>query len=141
MWNKAYFLALITFGISLGIGILLALLNVIVDISNPGLGIIIQAGIAYTIGQVYVSKCRKSMSHSLKLWTSVYYFIIWAFWASFWWIVLYKFGLFGTIESSELISFYLLSITIIIGLSFLVSLPMYWMLGLGCKAYLKKLKK
>lgn len=106
--------------------------DIFFDIKIRGENLALQWMIAYTIGQIYTSKYKQVMSHHIKLWIVIYYFLIVIIVASLFMLIL------SPIIFSK-ISFSLLPW--ILGL-YVISAPiMYWMLGLGSKAYFKKINK
>ena len=137
MWlNKPYKLALIMYGLVVGVGIIIGIIGAIFGIQIRGGTLGLQWIIAYTIGQVYTSKYKQIMPHQIKLWTVIYYFLIVIIVASLFLLIL------GPIILSEIPASFLSWTFLIIGVLYTISAPiMYWMLGLGSKAYLKKINK
>lgn len=136
MWKKPYFLAGVIFSISLGISILLLILQSLIGVPIRGLGLTILVVISYTLGQVYASKYGEPMSHKLKVWTLIYYILISVIWAS---ICISLLSLSMSISIS--IYEYIFIIPLTLGINILISVIMYWLMGQGCKKYLEKMKK
>ena len=136
MWfNKPYKLALIMYALALVVGIIIATIEAILSLNIRGGTLGLQWIIAYIIGQTYTYKYRQIMPHHIKLWTVIYYSLIVIIVASLFMLIL------SPIILSE-ISVSFLPFILIIGAICLVSAPiMYWMLGLGSKAYFKKINK
>jgi len=135
MWKKPYFLAGVISGISVGIMLLLLLLEGLFDIRIRGVGLMIPGVVSYTIGQVYASKYEQPMSHQLKLWTLIYYIIILVIWTSF--LIIIQHLLEPILSIFENIFIILLSVVF----NILISLIMYWLMGQGCKKYLENMKR
>lgn len=134
--NKPYKLALIIYVLVVVVGLIIATIgDIFFDIKIRGENLALQWIIAYTIGQIYTCKYKQVMSHHIKLWTVIYYFLIVIIVASLLMLIL------SPIILSEISVSFLPLILIIAGL-YVISAPiMYWMLGLGSKAYFKKINK
>jgi hypothetical protein len=135
MLKKPHTLALMIFGICLGISLFVSVLEILFSISLSGLGLAMQLMAAYSVGRAYGSKFQQPISHQLKLWTSIYHALILTVWTSFWLIILTVLGVNWT-------SFkHLLALVAIVVINILLSPLMYWLLGEGCKESLKKLRR
>ncbi len=66
-WNKPYKLALIMYGLVLGVGIIIGTISAIFGLQIRGVTLGLKWIIAYTIGQVYTSKYKQVMPHHIKL--------------------------------------------------------------------------
>ncbi len=136
MWfNKPYKLALIIYGSVFVVGIIINAIGAIFEIKTRGASFGLQWIIAYGIGQTYTYKYRQVMPHHIKLWTVIYYSLIGIIVASLLMLIL------SPIILSEISIPFLLLILMIAGIYVIFAPIMYWMLGLGSKAYLKKINK
>jgi hypothetical protein len=134
MLNKAYILALIIAGFSFVAGLLVVLLEHIFGAQIRGITLIIQFIAAYSVGQLYAQKQGAIVPKALRLRASIYNLLI-----SICFSVINLFILSATIEQSQL---QLSQILVWVGLIWLISaLLVYWGLGSGSKAYMKKIKK
>ncbi|KAM3090906.1 hypothetical protein ACKFKF_34075 [Phormidesmis sp. 146-12] len=131
MWSKAYMLALMIFGYTLAANLMLGLLQAVLGIKFLGMGVAIQFIAAYSIGQVYTFKQRQVISNSLKLWVSIDYTLIA--------ICSTTVALLALKMVSPALPSSFLTLGILIPI--LVSPLIYWAIGSGSKAYLKKIKK
>jgi hypothetical protein len=124
MLNKAYILALIIAGFSFVAALLVVLLEHIFGTQVRGVALIIQFIAAYSVGQLYAQKQGAVVPKALRL-------------RAF--SVINLFILRTTIEQSQLQSS---QIVVVVGVIWLISaLLVYWGLGSGSKAYMKRIKK
>jgi hypothetical protein len=132
MLNKAYILALIIAGFSFVAALLVVLLEYIFGTQVRGVALIIQFIAAYSVGQLYAQKQGAVVPKALRLRVSIYSLLI-----SICFSVINLFILRTTIEQSQLQSS---QIVVLVGVIWLISaLLVYWGLGSGSKAYMKKI--
>lgn len=134
MLKKPYILALMNFGLILIVGIVMLILEYLFKINAKGVGLTLQIVVPFSIGQAYGTKYKQPIPHQLKLWTSICYILIWMPWTIMWLII------FAVLGFNWPAFLYPLAFLVITGINILLSPLMYWMLGLGCKASLAKLK-
>jgi hypothetical protein len=132
MWNKPYFIALLIIGCSFLASLMIELIAILMKAEAKALMLSITHLCAYTIGQVYASKQRKLMPHSLRL-RSATYCCLWTY------LTLIIF-----ISSINPLSFTFSTIPygmplFIILLPLISSVLLYLVMGWGAKSYLKKM--